>query len=462
VAVANLNLVPVVASGGASMVWFWVLALAFFFWPQGIAVIEFSKRYPGEGGIYLWSKERFGPFHGFLAGWCYWTNNIFYIPTLLLYLVGIAVYIGGPHYVALGDSKKFVFTTAILLLAALVALNVRGLGLGKWVNNAGAIGTAVAAVVLGGLAFLLLSRHGSTLGASDFRFAGADWSVFNTFGVICFGLVGLELGSVMGDEIREPQRTVPRGVLWGGIASGALYVGATLAVLLALPRAQIGAVQGILQAVTSMAESANIGWLVPPVAFVLTVSIAGIASAWLSGSARIPFVAGLDRYLPESLGRLHPKYGTPYVALITQSVLSALFIAMSFLGATVEQGYKTLLDLAVVLQLVPFLYLYAAMIDLARRPEDGRGRYSKGMLWFAGLSGLVTTWIGMVVAFIPQHEGERLWIFETKMSVGTLLFLALAAFFYFPFARRKAALLADAGASGAAPAANLPAPGGTL
>jgi amino acid transporter len=195
---------------------------------------------------------------------------------------------------------------------------------------------------------------------------------------------------------------------------------------------------------------------------VLTVSIAGIASAWLSGSARIPFVAGLDSYLPEQLGRLHPRYGTPYVALITQSMLSGLFVAMSFLGATVEQGYKTLLDLAVVLQLVPFLYLYAAMIDLARRPQDGLGRYSKGMLWFAGLSGVITTGIGMVVAFIPQHEGEALWLFETKMSLGTLFFLVLAAIFYFPSSRRKAALLAASAGGGTTSVAEFPGPGGQL
>lgn len=460
VAVANLNLVPVVAAGGAPVVWFWLLALVFFFWPQGVAVIEFSKRYPGEGGIYLWSKERFGPFHGFLAGWCYWTNNIFYIPTLLLYLVGIAVYIGGPQYVSLGDNKTFVFVVAILLLVALVVLNVRGLGLGKWVNNAGAIGTAVAAAALGGLAILVLARSGSTLSRSDFRLADTDWSVMNTFGVICFGLVGLELGSVMGDEIRDPGRTVPRGVFWGGIASGLLYVGATLAVLFALPAAKIGAVQGILQAVSSMSGSVGLGWLIPPVAFVLTISIAGIASAWLSGSARIPFVAGLDCYLPEQLGHLHSRFETPYVALITQSVLSGLFVAMSFLGATVEQGYKTLLDLAVVLQLVPFLYLYAAMIDLARRPDDGHGRYSKGMLWFAGLSGFITTLVGVVVAFIPQHEGEAPWLFETKMSLGTLLFLALAAFFYSSFSRRKTVPRAAAAGGEAGSAAELPGPGG--
>jgi amino acid transporter len=460
VAVANLNLVPVVAAGGGAVVWFWLLALAFFFWPQGVAVIELSRRYPGEGGIYLWSKERFGPFHGFLSGWCYWMNNVFYIPTLLLYLVGIALYVGGTRLVALGDNRGFVFAVAILILALLVVLNVRGAGLGKWVSNAGAVGTAVGAAVLGSLALAVLAREGSSLTAADFSFAGADWPVVNTFGVICFSLVGLELGSVMGDEIREPERAVPRGVLWGGVASGVLYIGATLAVLLAIPRTQISAVQGILQAVSEMATRLGAAWLIPGVALVLTVSIAGIASAWLSGSARIPFVAGLDRYLPASLGRLHPRYGTPHVALIAQAILSGLFVAMSFLGATVEQAFKTLVDLAVVLQLIPFLYIYAALVDLARRPEDGRGRYSKGMLWFAGLSGLVTSCLGMVVAFIPQREGEVLWLFETKMVLGIAFFLVLGAFFYFPYSRRKAALGAEVAGSSGASAADYPGTGG--
>jgi len=460
VAVANLNLVPVVAASGGAVVWFWLLALLFFFLPQGVAVIELSRRYPGEGGIYLWSKERFGPFHGFLSGWCYWMNNVFYIPTLLLYLVGIAVYIGGPGYAGLGESRAFVFVVASVLLALLVAINVLGLGLGKWVNNAGAVGTGVAAAALGTLAVAVLARQGSSLQASSFSFAGSDWSIVNTFGVICFSLVGLELGSVMGDEIREPATTVPRGVLWGGVASGVLYIGATLAVLLALPRAKIGETQGILQAVTEMAESVGVGWIVPGVALVLTVSIAGIASAWLSGSARVPFVAGLDRYLPAQLGRLHATHRTPHVALVSQAVLSGLFMAMSFLGAKVEQAYRTLLDLAVVLQMVPFLYVYAALIDLARRPEDGQGRYSKGMLWFAGICGLATSCIGMVVAFIPQHEGEVLWVFETKMAVGVASFLALGAFFYFPYARRRTATAAESAGSAEASAADYPGTGG--
>ena len=96
VAVFNLNVVPSIAANGGVTVWLWIISLLLFFWPQGIAVIELAHRYPGEGGVYLWAKEVFGDFHGFLSGWCYWTNNMLYVPTVMLYFVGVSVYVLGP------------------------------------------------------------------------------------------------------------------------------------------------------------------------------------------------------------------------------------------------------------------------------------------------------------------------------------------------------------------------------
>ena len=331
VAVANLNVVPAVAASGPLTVWLWLAALILFFWPQGIAVIELSHRYPGEGGVYLWSKEIFGDFHGFLSGWCYWTNNVFYIPTLLFYIVGISVYVGGARFASLGNNRVFVFILALLLLWVIVWLNVRGLGVGKWVNNIGGIGTVITAAVLVGLAAVHWHLFGLHLRATDFRIAGANWHLISSFGVICFGLVGLELASVMGDEIRDPRRTLPGAVAWGGIASGLLYV-----------------------------------------------------------------------------------------------------------GATVEQAYEVMLLLAVVLQLVPFLYLYAALIRIAMQEDLGEAFYKRKTLWLAGISGFATTAIGMVVAFVPPAgRQEPTWLFETKMFVGCAFFIGLAAFFFYVYSRRK-------------------------
>jgi len=325
-----------------------------------------------------------------------------------------------------------------VLLVLLVAVNVRGLGVGKWVNNLGGIGTAITAVTLIGLGLVVLFRFGTTMTASDFRITG-DIRLIGSFGVICFGLVGLELASVMGDEIQDPRRTLPGAVGWGGLLSGILYIGATLTLLLAVSKQDIGVLQGVVQAVGHMAEQVKVPWIVSPFAFVLSISIAGIASAWLAGSARIPFVAGLDSYLPQGLGKLHKKYATPYVALIAHATFSALFLGMSFVGAGVKEAFVTMLDLAVVLQLVPFLYMHAALLKLAGQTAPGEGHYSKATLLVAGSCGMVTTILGMGVAFIPSHQIESIRLFEIKMFTGTIFFIGLAWFFFFVYGRRKAA-----------------------
>src|ERR1051326_3060992 len=114
------------------------------------------------------------------------------------------------------------------------------------------------------------------------------------------------------------------------VLSGALYIGATLTLLIAVSKKDISVLQGIVQAVGSMAARVNASWIVAPFAFLLSFSIAGIGSAWLAGSARIPFVAGLDSYMPSWLGKVHPKYTTPYAALIVQGVVSLILIVLNF------------------------------------------------------------------------------------------------------------------------------------
>ena len=438
VAIFNLNVVPSIAANGGVTVWLWLISLVFFFWPQGIAVLELAHRYPGEGGVYLWAKEVFGDFHGFLSGWCYWTNNMMYVPTVMLYFVGVSVFVLGPGHEALADNKLFTVSASLLLFVLLVWLNIRGLGVGKWVNNLGGIGTGIAAAVLVGLGIVMWLRFGTSVTGADFRVPANPRFVLNSFGVICFGLVGLELASVMGDEIREPEKNLPGAVAWGGALSGVLYILTTLTLLIAVSKDQISVLQGIVQAVGHMAGRIGVAWIVAPFALMLSISIAGIGSAWLAGSARIPFVAGLDSYLPGWLGRIHPRYGTPYAALILQAAVSILLIALNFLGGSVQETFQKLLSLAVVLQLVPFVYMFAALLKLAVGTDVGKGRYSKGVLIAAGSSGLITTILGIILAFFPAQQITSVAWYEVWMIGGTIFFIGLAAFFFFIYGRRKA------------------------
>jgi amino acid transporter len=445
VAVFNLNVVPSIAANGGVTVWLWLIALVMFFWPQGIAVIELAHRFPGEGGVYLWAKEVFGDFHGFLSGWCYWTNNMMYVPTVLLYFVGVSVFVLGPGHEALADNKAFTVTVSLVLFVLLVALNIRGLGVGKWVNNLGGIGTGVAAATLVILGIVIWSRFGTPITASEFHIPKDPRFVLNSFGVICFGLVGLELASVMGDEIQEPERNLPFAVAWGGVISGALYIAATVTLLMAVSKNDISVLQGIVQAVAHMASRVSVNWIVAPFALMLSLSIAGIASAWLAGSARIPFVAGLDSYLPSWLGKVHPRYGTPYAALIVHAIVSILLVGLNFLGGSVQETFQKLLSLAVVLQLIPFIYIFAALLKLAFGDSFVRARYSKSVLILSGLSGLTTTILAIIVAFFPAQQITSLALYEVWMFGGTALFIGLAAFFFFVYGRRKSTQAAAAG-----------------
>ena len=439
VAVANLNVLPAIAASGPLTMWLWLLAFAFFFLPQGISVIELSYRFPAEGGLYVWTKEMYGELHGFLCGWCYWTANMFFIPTLLFYLVGLVTYTAGASLGRLSESALFFGSLTIGLLWLTALANIRGLGVGKWVNNVGGVGTLAAAVALIILGAWSVGRFGTALPAGSFRLSNLDLSVCSSFGLICFALVGLELGAVMGGEIRNPRRSVPRSVLYGGILSGVQYLGATLAVLLAVPQKDLKVVQGVLQAVDQMAAKLSLGWLLLPIAVLIVVSVIGATSAWLSGSARILFVSGLDRYLPKVLGKVHPKHGTPHIALVGIAVLSSCLILMSFVGkTTVREAYVTLLDLAVVLQMISYLYLYASLARIAFGKSPGAGFYSKVRIRFAALSGLITAGTGMIVAFVPSHSVDSVWRFEIKMILTCVLFLAFAAGLFFHYSRKQA------------------------
>jgi amino acid transporter len=457
VAVFNLNVVPSIAANGGVTIWLWIISLVLFFWPQGIAVIELAHRYPGEGGVYLWAKEVFGDFHGFLSGWCYWTNNMLYVPTVMLYFVGVSVYVLGPGHQKLAENSVFASIASLVLLALLTYLNILGLGVGKWINNLGAIGTFIAAAVLIGLGLVIWGRFGTTLTAADFRIPADFRFTLNSFGVICFGLVGLELASVMGDEIQDPRRTLPGAVAWGGILSGALYVGVTLTLLIAVGK-DVNVLQGIVQAVSHMAERVGGAWVTLPFALLLSFSIAGIGSAWMGGSARIPFVAGLDSYMPSWLGKVHPRYATPHAALIVQAVVSGLLVLGNFFGwwfwnkfvaltgmsrtlfmtpAGSVEVFQKLLSLAVVLQLVPFLYMFGALVKFAVQESAPKGQYSRAAMFAAGASGLLTTILGITLVFFPAQQITSLWSYELWMVGGTVFFIGLAAFFFFVYGRRK-------------------------
>ncbi|MGB9119861.1 MAG: amino acid permease, partial [Candidatus Angelobacter sp.] len=160
-AVLGPRWIAAAAHNGTSSISLWVLAAVFFFLPTALIIIELSTRYPAEGGLYVWSKEAFGDFHGFVAGWAYWIYTFFYFPGLLTASVAMSVYIGGPKYAWLAGSPKYLLWASLGLLAIAVLFNIVGLDIGKWLQNAGGISTYVPLVMLVGIGTYLAMHRGS-------------------------------------------------------------------------------------------------------------------------------------------------------------------------------------------------------------------------------------------------------------------------------------------------------------
>jgi amino acid transporter len=444
VAVLGLRWVATSAKAGPSSLVLWLLAALLFFIPQGIAVITLSSRFPDEGGVYAWTRRAYGEWNGFLCGWCYWINNVLYYPNLLISTAVIATYALGKGGTSLGTNWAYVLSVALAALWIAAALNIVGLGTGKWLHNLGGVATYLPGVVLIVLGAIAIVTHPSVNAFTAAKLVPnvRDLSTLNLWASIAFAFAGLELSSTMGEETANPRRDLPRAIVISAPLIAAAYILGTLSVLWLVPTGDLNIVSGFLQAISvgSAALSPALMWLAPAAAAMYTLSNVAGVGAWLSGPARVAFVIGLDRYFPPAFGKVHPKWRTPYVAILVQAVLATVFLLVSQLGkgSTVEQAYLVLLDTQLLVYFIPYVYLFLCLLRQARAPaQEGQLPGRRVGATLAGIGGLGVTLFAMIVAAIPPGDAPNRFVFGVKVIGGAAAFVALGAIIYWRASTRR-------------------------
>jgi amino acid transporter len=440
VAVLGLRHLGTTAKFGPGSLLMWLIAAVFFFIPQGLAVMELSSRFPKEGGIYSWTKGALGEGHGFLCGWCYWINNVLYYPNLLISAAVIATFIFGTNAGGLSDSWAYVLPMTLGTLWIAVLINIVGLGTGKWLQNIGGVGTYVPGLIL-----ILLGTYGAITAppANELSLATlkpdlTNFPALNLLASIAFAFAGLELASTMADEVQNPRRNLPRSIFISAPLIAIVYILGTAAVLWQLPNKNINLVSGFLQAIKAGADhiSPTLVWVAPLCAALYTIGNLGSMGAWLIGPARVAFVIGLDRYFPTAFGAVHPRWHTPYVAILVQAMLATIFLLLSILGkgTNVEDVYLILLDTQILIYFIPYLYLFIVFLIHRRRRENS----SEVMMapggslggWLIGLSGMIATLFAMIIATIPPPDMGDSLLFRLKVIGGALGFVLIGGLIY--------------------------------
>src|SRR5258707_6104407 len=432
------------AHNGTSSISLWVLVAVLFFVPSALVINELSSRFPEEGGLYVWAKEAFGDFHGFVAGWTYWIYTVFYFPGLLLASTAMGGYAAGSTGAALAQDRTFLLAGSFVLLAVAVILNIIGLNVGKWLQNAGGVGTYLPLLILVGVAGALWLKQGSL---THFTLANMmphwNWDTVNFWSQIVFAFSGLELVSAMSAEVRDPRRTLPRAVLSAGALIAAIYIVGTFAVLSLIPDVQVDPKSGVFQAITMGSTVLRIGFVGVLAALLASVGNAGGVGSTVAGIARVPFVVGIDRYLPQAFGKIHPRWRTPYVSIIVQAILSALVLLLSQINETTRGAYQVVIDITIILYFIPFLYMFAAAIKLANRPDRNTNPHAvlvpggKIGVWIAcGLASAVTL-LSIIVSVFPPGDSSNRSLFLVKVIGTTIAAIALGLILYYRGARTK-------------------------
>ncbi|MGB7549819.1 MAG: APC family permease [Terracidiphilus sp.] len=429
---------------GTSSISLWVLAAVFFFVPGALVINELSSRFPEEGGLYAWSREAFGPFHGFIAGWTYWIYTFFYFPGLLLASASMAAYIVGGRGVSLAQNRTFLLTVSLSILLVAVVLNIIGLNIGKWLQNAGGVGTYVPLLMLVGIAGLVCWRHGSVTHFTVHNMLPAwNWDTVNFWSQIAFAFTGLELVSAMSEEVRDPRRTLPRAVFGAGALIALMYIVGTFAVLALVPADAIDPQSGVFHAITVGSIALKVGILGIIAAVLVTVGNAGGVGSTVAGIARVPFVVGVDRYLPAAFGKIHPRWKTPYVSILVQASISAAILLGSQISETTQGAYQKLIDAGIILYFIPFLYMFASVIKLGGRPDRKQNPHAvlvpggKVGIWICGGLGFVVVLLGILVSLVPPGDSADKLGFELTLVTGTAVSVLIGLILYWRGARAK-------------------------
>jgi len=450
VAIVGLRWISRSARIGAPAVTLWILACLLFFVPLAAVLAELSSRHPEQGGIYAWSRRAFGPVHGYICGWCMWVNNLFYFPALLLFAAAnLLIPINAS---SLADSRAYSVTFVLGFVWLMTFINVLGFSTGKWVQHLGSIATWIPAVILIACGAIALATTGSATSFAPSQLWPREnmMDSISFWSSLCFAFSGLEISSMVGQEVHDPKRTIPRSIVLSGIAITIIYILSSAAILIAVPASEMAERSGIADAVDLVTTRIGFAGVGSFIALLLVIGSIGGVSSWIAGAARVPFAAGVDAAMPAAFAKLHEKYRTPHVALFVQAIATTvLFLASVFISVgggktTIQEAYDIMVNLTILIYFLPYLYLFAAFLRLrsmdASMPADENTIALPGGsagAWLIAGCGLLATFIAMGLVFVPPSGTENVLNYEVNLIGQAAILIVIGMAFYFT-ARRKA------------------------
>jgi glutamate:GABA antiporter len=424
---------------GQAHLFFWLLAILLFYIPQAAVVIYLSNRMPLEGGMYQWAKLGFNEFAGFIVAWNIWLLSITVIALGGMFTTTNISYALGANFAWMPDSKWCVSLISAAVVSGLGWACVRGLSLGKWLHNVGAFAMFAVYGALISLPLLGLAR-GDLKSYQPLQLALPTMSIFYCFNIFSKlavgGLSGFEYVAILAGETRSPARDIGRSVLIASPIIALMFILGTSSVLAYVGDKPIDLIGPVPQTLRLGLHSFPIAGALASVGILLmTIRTISSTSVHVTGTSRLPMVAGWDGLLPNWFSRLHPRYRTPVNSIIFVGAVTLVIAISSQIGAGIQEAFQ-LVDQAVN---VFYGIVYFMMFAI---PLFGVGAIRSGApIWLriAAVCGALVSSSAIFFTVYPIIDVPSRFSFAVKIISVTAVANAIGAAIYFVGKKRQRA-----------------------
>ena len=450
--VVGSSWVGTAAKLGQAHLFFWLLAILLFYIPQAAVVIYLNNRMPLEGGIYQWAKLGFNKFAGYITAWNLWLLSITVIALGGMFTTTNISYAIGAAWMP--NSKWCVSLISSALVVGLGWACVRGLSLGKWLHNVGAFAMLA---VYGALIFLpLLSlARGELRTYQPLPLALPTMSIFyclNVFTKLGIGaLSGFEYVAILAGETRAPARDIGRSVVIASPVIALMFILGTSSVLAFIGNSPIDLIGPVPQTLRFGLRSFPTAGIIGSIGILLmTTRTISSTSVHLTGSSRLPMVAGWDQLLPAWFSRLHPRYKTPINSIIFVGTLTLVIAISSQIGTGIQEAFQLVDNAANVFYGIVYFMLFAIPLFGATAIR------SVAPIWLriAALCGAGVSLLAIFFTVYPIIDVPSPLIFGMKIAAVTVVANAVGVAIYLIGSRRRRAGNSLTGLTGQAVTSN--------
>jgi len=442
----------------------WLVVFVFIFLlPYGLISAELASTFPAEGGIYTWVRMAYGKLPAGITAILYWFSNAIWIGGTLAGVTIAAInsfYLEPNGHADMGWMPSMII--GLIFVWVNIAIAIISLKHGKWAGNIGAYVKALAVIIFGVLVIAFLIKKGLPAGHAPISGLKPSATGFlAVIGSIVFLLVGFELESGASEEMVNPQRDVPVGVLRSGAITAILYIIVVAGILLAMPEKTLsnssgftGAFHIVNEGVFGSGGGAKfLGYIF---AIIVIMTLIGSGSVWILGSCRVQAMAALDGAAPRILGRFSSQ-GTPVVMAVLSGIIGSFFVIYIFavLKGSLTSFFSVMLGLALSTAVLCYLFSLPAVITLRKKFPDIKRPFrvpgGAAGLWISVilseacvvLTGFTLLWPGFIDKYllgqtysINDSWGVGRAYFEA-VTLGTFIVIVLVAVVFWAWGRAE-------------------------